>query len=103
MTTTEDWGRKVVAGNAAQSAFYALHGGRENDTAGPDTLYGVYDEDLGDFVAAFESQREAEDREAELERDEHDHGSRAWFPKYWPRYSVDQLPADHPLVDEVLA
>lgn len=102
MTTTEDWGRKVVAGNAAQSQFYALHGGRDQD-AGPDTLYGVYDEDLGDFVAAFESLREAEDREAELERDEHDHGSRAWFPKYWPRYSVDQLPSDHPLVDEVLA
>lgn len=64
-------------------------------------LFGVFDEDKGDFVAAFICLRDAEEREAELERDEHDFGGRVWFPKYWPRYSIDQLPADHPLAEQV--
>jgi hypothetical protein len=97
--TTEDWGRKVVAGNASQSAFYATHGGRD-DVAGPDTVYVVFDADLGDFVAAFESQREATDRMHDLDREAHDFGSGngGWVAgKYVYRFSVDKLPEDHPL------
>lgn len=67
-------------------------------------IFGVYDEDKGDFVAVFLSLRDAQDREQELELAEHDFGARGVMDshaKYYPRYSVDQLPASHPLADEV--
>lgn len=64
-------------------------------------LFGIFDEDKGDFVAAFISLRDAQEYQFAAERNEHDFGSRPVYPKYWPRYSVDQLPADHPLAESV--
>lgn len=99
MTTTEDWGRKVAAGNAAQSAFYALHGGRDQD-AGPmdDDLeyprWGVFDADNGDFTKAFWLEREADDYVAALE-----------VPRQtrFARWTVDEIPSEHPLAQDMRA
>lgn len=68
-----------------------------------EVLYGVFDEDCWDFIAAFASWRDAEDRAADLERDEHDFGPRGVMDshaRYYRRYSVDVLPADHPLAEQ---
>lgn len=73
-------------------------------TPAPEILWGVYDNDLGDFVAAFESLREAEDRMFDLDREAHDFGSGngGWVAgKYVYRFSVDRLPESHPLGEDL--
>lgn len=72
----------------------------------PEALYGVFDEDKGEFVGASLSLTDAQDFADDLERAEYDFGSRGgWFAggKYFNRYSVDRLPSDHPLAQEVRA
>lgn len=67
-------------------------------------IFGVYDRDLEDFVFASLSLRDVQDRETDIEQGTYLAGGHigGYIGNTWvPRYSIDQIPADHELAEQV--